>query len=509
MLIAPTGSVITANQQITQVPNGQQVNVGIGSNGIVPVDANVEILDSKPKNLFTEALKQLKEGEVILSSESLEEQNKLIAEEAKNDVIEVPIQYGLVVNPEIVAQQISNQLEASNGEISKISFNEINLEDAVRDQINRNAHGNNLDVDLNEKTTSEVLEFEGLLDVNNKKINVDEAKDSAVEVGKVNQIESNKIGDLALNDTSDLALNNTGELALNTPTKKVLPVILSADSNLEVGSKYQAEEGNALKVSDEFKIQNNEQDVLGDNKNIDKKSNSLESIPNQETELNTKNNKIEFANVSARQVENVVKENINSKIEKSQNEISKIDNEEVSKVQESNSVTNLNAVRDDHRFLKHDIKNDLNAIDKISEATLPAHEQIRLSVIKNIQGNNSKVVVQLEPKELGKVEITMKMNEESISGISIAVEKIETLELIQRDFKHLEKSLSENGIKIASDNISFNLRNDTNQQAKDNREFLEDKKEFLRSLDDIGIDAKQDNLIIRNYISDHVLDIRV
>ncbi|AZL16243.1 flagellar hook-length control protein FliK [Rickettsiales endosymbiont of Stachyamoeba lipophora] len=134
---------------------------------------------------------------------------------------------------------------------------------------------------------------------------------------------------------------------------------------------------------------------------------------------------------------------------------------------------------------------------------LPLHDQVRIGITKGINDNNGKVVLQLDPHHLGKVEITMSFNENRIAHLTIQAEKKEALELLQKDFGVLEKNLDNNGIKIAESNISFNLMNDSRQDSKQNREFMEDYRETFKvsNVDTDDNYQKQQQLVLNAYQS--------
>ncbi len=70
------------------------------------------------------------------------------------------------------------------------------------------------------------------------------------------------------------------------------------------------------------------------------------------------------------------------------------------------------------------------------------------------------ISIQLEPAELGRVEVRMDISRDQGTQILITAEKSETLDLLQRDARELARALQQAGIKAESNEMQFNLRDD-------------------------------------------------
>jgi hypothetical protein len=96
-------------------------------------------------------------------------------------------------------------------------------------------------------------------------------------------------------------------------------------------------------------------------------------------------------------------------------------------------------------------------------------EQVKINVERAIKDGDSKITVQLKPMALGQVDINMQINDQGTAHILISVEKAETLELLQKDVKNLEKTLAEVGIKTDTSTLNFSLRDERNHQQNGNK----------------------------------------
>jgi flagellar hook-length control protein FliK len=68
------------------------------------------------------------------------------------------------------------------------------------------------------------------------------------------------------------------------------------------------------------------------------------------------------------------------------------------------------------------------------------------------------MTIQLDPLELGRVEISMQTNRDGQTSISFLVDKASTFDSLSRDARMLERSLQEAGIKSDTGSMQFNLR---------------------------------------------------
>ncbi|HYD70021.1 flagellar hook-length control protein FliK, partial [Azospirillum sp.] len=92
-------------------------------------------------------------------------------------------------------------------------------------------------------------------------------------------------------------------------------------------------------------------------------------------------------------------------------------------------------------------------------------DQLAVHVQKNVREGNDQFTINLRPDELGRIEIKLEFQQEGRVQVVIAVDKPQTLELLQRDARSLEKALQDAGVKADSGSLSFSLRGDGNPFA--------------------------------------------
>ncbi|MGI9451878.1 MAG: flagellar hook-length control protein FliK [Geminicoccaceae bacterium] len=94
----------------------------------------------------------------------------------------------------------------------------------------------------------------------------------------------------------------------------------------------------------------------------------------------------------------------------------------------------------------------------------PAGAQIALQIVRSLSDGVDRFSVHLQPAELGSVDIQLNFESGGRLSALITAERPETLELLQRDSRILERSLGDSGLKLANDGLSFALKQDQHQQ---------------------------------------------
>jgi flagellar hook-length control protein FliK len=93
-----------------------------------------------------------------------------------------------------------------------------------------------------------------------------------------------------------------------------------------------------------------------------------------------------------------------------------------------------------------------------------AAEQVHVAITTMKDEKLSSITLQLEPADMGRVEIRMD-TVEGKTNISFLVDKPETLDSLARDARSLERMLQEAGVRADAGSMEFNLRQQANEQA--------------------------------------------
>lgn len=114
-----------------------------------------------------------------------------------------------------------------------------------------------------------------------------------------------------------------------------------------------------------------------------------------------------------------------------------------------------------------------NQADATSRNAMPQHvaDQVAVHIAKAIKGGDDHIKISLRPESLGQVEVQLKIAADGRVQAVVQVDKPETMELMQRDARGLERALQDAGLKTDSGSLSFNLRGQDQQREHARNEF--------------------------------------
>lgn len=107
--------------------------------------------------------------------------------------------------------------------------------------------------------------------------------------------------------------------------------------------------------------------------------------------------------------------------------------------------------------------------------------QIAVQVASQFKNGISKFDIRLDPAELGKIEVQLQIAKDGKVQALLSADQQDTLDLLQRDQKFLQKSLNEAGLNLDDENLQFELnehaQKDSSEGSNNNgsaTEFSED-----------------------------------
>ncbi len=150
----------------------------------------------------------------------------------------------------------------------------------------------------------------------------------------------------------------------------------------------------------------------------------------------------------------------------------------------------------------------LNPISIAAHTHLATHtaaaEQVQVAITTMKDDGINSITLQLEPAELGRVEIKMD-TVEGKTNIAFLVDKPETLDALSRDARSLERMLQDAGVRADAGGMQFNLR----QQPQEEQAAGDDKgsNEAAGEIDEIstlpGAITKHYNLNVKDGVDIH------
>ena len=90
----------------------------------------------------------------------------------------------------------------------------------------------------------------------------------------------------------------------------------------------------------------------------------------------------------------------------------------------------------------------------------PASVQVAFELNRTAQQGLNRLSMQLHPAELGRVDVRIEVGHDGRALAVVMVDKQETLDLLQRDSRTLERALSDAGLQTDSGSLQFSLRQD-------------------------------------------------
>ena len=93
-----------------------------------------------------------------------------------------------------------------------------------------------------------------------------------------------------------------------------------------------------------------------------------------------------------------------------------------------------------------------------------AAQQLAFHIRRNFANGVNRFEVRLDPPELGRIDVRLDMGTDGRVAAALTVDRPETLDLLQRDARLLQKALEEAGISLDDSSLNFSLR-DGNERA--------------------------------------------
>lgn len=88
----------------------------------------------------------------------------------------------------------------------------------------------------------------------------------------------------------------------------------------------------------------------------------------------------------------------------------------------------------------------------------PPAEQLVVQVTRAVQDGVDRLTVELKPETLGRISVRIEVMHDHRIVAAVAVDRQETLDLLQKDARVLERALQDSGLKADSNSLSFSLR---------------------------------------------------
>jgi flagellar hook-length control protein FliK len=88
----------------------------------------------------------------------------------------------------------------------------------------------------------------------------------------------------------------------------------------------------------------------------------------------------------------------------------------------------------------------------------PPYPQVAFEIARQFAAGNSRFQIRLDPPELGRIEVKLDVDKHGTVNARMTVDKAETLDLMQRDQRALERALAQAGLDAGKTSLQFSLR---------------------------------------------------
>lgn len=119
-------------------------------------------------------------------------------------------------------------------------------------------------------------------------------------------------------------------------------------------------------------------------------------------------------------------------------------------------------------------------------------EQIAVKIRQAIGDGSDKINIKLNPHELGRVEVRLELAKDGGIVATVLAERQETLDLLQKDARGLERALNDAGLRTDSASLTFGLRGDgqkTVDGGRDRRNAPQGRDDRMNSKLEFGEDT--------------------
>lgn len=105
---------------------------------------------------------------------------------------------------------------------------------------------------------------------------------------------------------------------------------------------------------------------------------------------------------------------------------------------------------------------------------------------------NKRFDIRLDPAELGRIDVSLEISDKGEVSAKLTVDRVETLHMLQRDARTLERAFEQAGLKPSEGGIDMSLRDSGDQQAGARQQRQDDetprgRRAWVQATDDSGL----------------------
>jgi chemotaxis protein MotD len=109
---------------------------------------------------------------------------------------------------------------------------------------------------------------------------------------------------------------------------------------------------------------------------------------------------------------------------------------------------------------------------------------LAVEIISRLRDGLRRFDIRLDPPELGRVDVRLEVDKNGHATTRLTVDKPETLDLLLRDARGLERALQQAGLKTDQGGLEFSLRQQANDGAADGKPGSPERRPDLLASDE-------------------------
>jgi chemotaxis protein MotD len=104
-------------------------------------------------------------------------------------------------------------------------------------------------------------------------------------------------------------------------------------------------------------------------------------------------------------------------------------------------------------------------------AAQPDVTALAVQIAAKFGDGNKQFDIRIDPPELGRVEVKLTIDDQGRAQAHLAVEKTQTLDMLQNDRSNLERALKDSGVDLSQNGLNFSLKGQERQQGDNTPSF--------------------------------------
>ena len=116
-------------------------------------------------------------------------------------------------------------------------------------------------------------------------------------------------------------------------------------------------------------------------------------------------------------------------------------------------------------------------------------DQVSVQITKAVAAGADRINIQLKPESLGRIDVRIELTQDGRITAVVTADNKDTLELLQRDSRSLERAFQNAGLNADSDSLSFNLR-EQNPDGQDREHAGDESAADSEDADDTADDGR-------------------